>query len=303
MSIIFRALARLFRRTPRPSPVVPHTPLGLVAHRCDDAEVGALVSLGVRHVRVTFYVGADEGDPTYRTTFGARLEALRLNGIAPLVVVHDLRGGEIQVAHTMADLAASFPGTTWQVGNEWDGDANHPWARGDAYAGLMNIVAYNVRRMDPTARFVSLGLASPGSDTQRHGAFVRDYIAAGGPALDAWCVHAYGVPAVDAFRAVTSRMRAALPDKTPLWVTEFGVEGNQLREAYGALTTENIDAVQAGSWSSILTAAPSCNVQRLYGYALRLDDNGNDDGHGILRADGSERPACAVVRTYNKGRA
>lgn len=53
-----------------------------------------------------------------------------------------------------------------------------------------------------------------------------------------------------------------------------------------------IDAVQAASWQDVLTATPS-GVARLYGYQLWTDEN---DGHGIVRKDGTERPACDVLR-------
>lgn len=248
------------------TPVVGVTELGVVSHGTP-LEAEQTVALHMHDVRVTYDPALRSVD--YDATFAARLLHFRDQGVTPLVVVHHFTAGT-DIASTVADLTHRFPGTVWQVGNEGDAEVNGGMT-GTQYAALMRSVV----ALAPEARFVGMGLSctdnTPWSrtpDVVRQPAFLRAYLAAGGPMLDAWAIHTYGA---DLAHAVTVRVQATnavLRGRMPLYLTEIGYD-----------TID--DATQSAQLVAGLNAAHQNGVTRAYLYDL-WDGPGN---FGLYQSD------------------
>jgi len=275
---------------PKPLPIVvppiiaptARCAMGCVAQR-GAGDIAGMVALGAKIVRVTFYTAQDT--PQYRTDIASWLTQFDAAGIEPVIVVHDFQNATNAPA-MMASLVASFPNRTWQVGNEYNGQ---PWREkspgwgpgsttGTFYAGLMQQVVAACS----AARFVGMGLAFNFAQAQ----FLADYIAGGGPTLEAWCIHVYGCP----YNAnvTVPETTAVLQGKMPLWITEYGIEEASMVAAWGPQTLAQCDAEQCKEMAALLAVAGSLGVSRTYYYCY-WDDT--DTGFGLVRKDESHRPA------------
>lgn len=267
--------------------------VGIGSHGSSD-EATHVRGLAMRHVRVTYYVENDSEHA--RLLFRLRLEDLRAHGLEVLVVVHDF-APRTAAPDIMASLARSFPGTLWQVGNEWDWNGYS----GTDYAKLMQRVLPAIRSSDSSARVIGMGLATTDGqkwavsrDDVRLASFTRDYLQAGGPMLEAWAIHAYGMGLAAAVRARALATERELQHRMPLWVTEVGADRDGMQSAWGKLSAVAVDTLQARESVQALAAAQSAGVARLYFYQLWT---GDDDGFGFLRRDArTERPIVATIR-------
>lgn len=279
-----RFLCCWFRRgCLKPSPVYIPVPVascthGVVIQRGSQGEIDGVAALGAKVVRMTYFT-ANEVDPNYRRDFEGRLLALDAKGIETLLVVHDFPAWEA-VAPKMADLVQSFPNRTWQLGNEYDAQPWRGWGNtGARYATLMR----DVVTACPGQRFVGMGLASadgqgiPGvaPDITRQPQFLRDYLAANGTMLAAWCLHLYGTLATITAKAnATSQV---LAQRMPLWLTE-----------YNQSTPPDIsDATEVQIVSDVTANAARLGVSRTYFYDY-WDGPGS---RGLVRNDDTHRPA------------
>jgi hypothetical protein len=155
----------------------------------------------------------------------------------------------------------------------------------------------SIKKANPGARVVIGGLA--GADDQ-----IDDFLRGvyeGGGRFDVVAVHAYGPPIWWAARDRALVLRALMKEKgdtRPLWLTEFGISMARMRDLWQIRTVAAREQKQADEWRSV---ADSNDVRRLYdrlvGYVLV---DASDEGFGIVRADGTTRPAYDWLKTRNR---
>lgn len=278
--------------------VTPTIPVVGVGTHGSLHEAKQIASMHLNLTRVTYYTREDS--PQYRLEFAARLLDLRSHGLEVLVVVHDFVNRR-DAPQWMAVLAKAFPGTLWQVGNEWDA-VPAGYGTGGAYAELMKAVMFAMRNVETDARVVGMGLATADGrawsvvgDVPRTVAFTRDYLAAGGPVLEAWCLQVYGIPLRAAVKVRVQAAHDALAGAMPVWLTEVGSDRENLERSWGKQSLEQIDRWQAEQALDAILAAGEAGVERVYFYQLH---SGDDDGFGFLRSDATtERPIMNAMRT------
>ncbi|MEP6780194.1 MAG: hypothetical protein ABJC26_09915 [Gemmatimonadaceae bacterium] len=263
--------------------------------------------------RITFYTRVDTAG--YHAQYRLRLAALRAQNVQPLVVVHDFIVHDT-ADRTMAQLVRDFPGTMWQVGNEYDVHPEFAEYTGGGYAAWMRKIVKAMRAVDPNVFIVGMGLVC--TDGQDHtctgpgnvkNSFTRNYLLNGGPILNAWAIHSYGsslkyglsirVPAMlAALEAPRGRTLASVPAQTPvmpLWITEIGADQTGIESAYGGpRPLAQIDTIQSDEDMAAVTEAKRLGVARMYFYQL---SDGLDYGFGFVRADQlTKRPVFAAFK-------
>ncbi len=299
----------LIPRAPRYSPtmptVYPRRRAG-VTSSADATSIDALRRLGVTRVRYglswnnysdprTFAsdrATLDPGGKTIAQYTADDLHAFAAAGISVLVDVNTPPAGMTRATGItamppfVAGLAAAFPGCAWEILNEMTSDDsfNAGWyevsngaitdvTRGTWYGQLLAPVYDAVKAADPTALVVAGGI-DHGYTSFRTGLLVS---ATG--KFDAFCVHAYGPPALTNLKSTIDECKSIL-GAVPLWVTEFG---NQSPD----------DATQAADIGQCLAYIDAhCTANdRYYVYALI-----SADGLGIVNPDGSFRHAAFLLR-------
>jgi len=273
-------------QAPKPTPAPPPAPIvpcahGVILHRCSQEEIDGCLALGVRHVRVTYYTKAS---PAVNDAWRWKLLAFDAIGIEPLIIVHDVDSSD-QAVLVLTQLTALYSGRTWQVGNEWDGNLQHWCHTGGQYAVLMQRIVAAC----PGQQFVGMGLSFSAAQPN----FLRDYLAAGGPELVAWCIHTYGVPVLPAMREKVKATQAVLQNRWPLWITEYGIERSSQEAAWGPRTDAQVDEEHRLTVAQITANAGVCGVSRTYHYCY-WDDR--DFAFGLVRRDESRRPAWDAMR-------
>ena len=201
------------------------------------------------------------------------------------------------------DLRAN-PIRSWQVWNE----PNLPayWASGPdpaAYARLLLATARELRRADPHAEVVGAGLSQSRLGTP-FDAYVRGvYRAGGGKGMDVFALHPYAGNAAGTLQAVEAarRLLDRLGASQPIWITEFDWassgppspftlgESGQARELRAAIAGFAMRRKELGIRGAVY-------------YDWR--DSGTYPGGrdffglhtGLLRLDGSAKPALAALR-------
>jgi hypothetical protein len=285
MMQFLRAILALFgKRKPKPPVVVPPPPIiavacthGVVSHK-SAGDLDDLKALGVKIVRLTYYVR--NPDSTHWTW---QLPLFDAAGIEPMLVVHDTDSVEHTVA-TMADLTRRYSNRLWQVGNEWNASG---WSRGDfaitggQYAVLMQRV---IAACPAGTRFCGVGLAF----NYAQATYLADYLAAGGPTLEAWCIHTYGVPNTP--RLTVGQTQAVLKGRMPLWITEYGIEKASMEQAWGPQTDAAFEEEQRKEMIDLLAVAGSLGVSRTYYYCMS-----GDEKFALVMDDGRHRPAWDVL--------
>ncbi|MEP6765403.1 MAG: hypothetical protein ABJB66_13880 [Gemmatimonadaceae bacterium] len=251
--------------------------------------------------RITFYTRVDTAG--YHEQYRARLALLRAQNVQPLVVVHDFIVRDT-ADRTMAQLVRDFPGTTWQVGNEYDVHPDFAEHTGAGYAAWMRKIVKAMRAVDPNVFIVGMGLVcTDGQDYTCTGpgnvqnSFTRNYLLNGGPILNAWAIHSYGsslkyglsirVPAMlAALEPPRGRSLASVPAQSPvmpIWITEIGADKAGIEAAYGGgRSLAQIDTIQADEDMAAVNEARRLGVARMYFYQL---SDGLDYGFGFVRAD------------------
>lgn len=245
---------------------------GVVSHK-SAGDLTELQTLGVKIVRLTYYVRN-----TDNSHWPWHLEAFDAAGIEPMLCVHDTDSIEHTVT-TLAALTRQFPNRLWQVGNEWNasGWSHNDFAvKGKQYAVLMRRV---MAACPVGTRFCGVGLAFNFAQA----AYLADYLAAGGPMLEAWCVHTYGVPNYP--RATILDTQTVLRGRMPLWITEYGVEKAAMDKAWGPQTDAAFEEEQRKEMVDLLAVVPTLGVNRTYYYCFS-----GDLRFAMLMDDGRRRP-------------
>jgi hypothetical protein len=84
-------------------------------------------------------------------------------------------------------------------------------------------------------------------------------------------------------------------DRRPLWNTEFGQERAVIPD-HQQLTDAQTESEQLRAWRSVVEANARQHLyDRMYGYVLA---EGQDLGFGLVRQDGSVRPAYVWLRSW-----
>lgn len=276
--------------TELPAPPLPFTPnpnmiIGIGSHGSPD-EAAIMQRLGVKHVRVSYYMKNDSH--LERQMFALRLVDLQLHDLTPLVVIPDADPRNIAPIVSFARQMRA----TIQVGNEWDAQDY----TGTFYAKLMRAITDSV----DASQFVGMGLASTDGqawsktpDALRQAKFWRDYFVANGPSLRAYAIHCYGADLAAAVRTRVLATSFELPTGAELWITETGTDDVWMqRTGYDGRAA--FDTVQSLQAMRAINAARNAGVTRLYFF--QLWDN-TDEGFGFLRADArTTRPVFDAVR-------
>jgi hypothetical protein len=246
--------------------------------------------VGVRQVRASWWAWSKSADwawyPRYRRA-----------GVEVLPLVYAGPGDPATAAERMAaryralfDAYGPFPYV--QLDNEVDGDGpfgipgGDPYAQGRRWGAQMKRAARLIRRFDPDAKFVSAGVA-----WNREGVrdWLRGVVEEGG--FDVLAIHIYGIGPTG---EPLSRWRAARRAgwRGPIWATELGADHAQAR-----YVKRDPDQFQAEQLRRALTEDESrFGYERLYWFQLTPDPG----GFGILREDGTPRPAFTWLRSRQR---
>ncbi|HEX2188336.1 MAG TPA: glycosyl hydrolase [Longimicrobiaceae bacterium] len=281
-------LAALGGAAPGPAPPRAEPVLGLNVQPASAGELLPRVrEVGVRHVRASWWWWTTPADwswyPAYRR---AGIEVLPLVYAGP----GDPGGAGGRMARryrALFDAHGPFPYV--QLDNEVDGDGpfgipgGDPYRQGRRWGEQVRRAARLIRAFDPGVKLVSAGVA-----WNRDGVrdWLRGVVDAGG--FDVLAIHPYGIGSAG---EPLSRYRAVREAgwEGPVWATELGASDAQAR-----YVRRSPDAFQAEQLRTILTADPSrLGYERLYWFQL----TGDPEGYGILREDGTPRPAFAWLRS------
>lgn len=284
----------------------PRRIIGLSANPGSAQDRAALRSLGVRRIRWTLYwhnyldtrqFAADRSTPvasggqTAPQMFDADYRAAAAAGLDQLIIIHTppdgmtLQQGMTALPAFVAARAHQYPGTTWQILNEMDGEDafNGGWfnaksktvtqyQRGRAYGALLAAVVTAARKADPTVRIVGGGISLDPGD------FIRGMLETCSPSLlTAIAIHAYGRPNILQFRTKGIAARAAARG-VPVWITEFGsrLPTETLQRADLAADLDDYDA--------------NHRYDRAYLYTLE-----STDGYAIMSPTGVMRSAASLL--------
>jgi hypothetical protein len=286
-------LAAALAGAPAPAPVAAQAEPTL-AFNIQPSTAGRLLprvqDVGVRHVRASWWAWSKPADWSWYPRY-------RRAGVEVLPLVYAGPGDAATSAERMAaryralfDAYGPFPYV--QLDNEVDGDGQFgipgrdPYTQGRRWGAQMKRAARLIRRFDPDAKFVTAGVA-----WNREGVrdWVRGVIEEGG--FDVLAIHIYGIgptgEPLSRFRAV----RRAGWDG-PIWATELGTDHGQAR-----YVRRDPDQFQAEQLRRTLTEdASRFGYDRLYWFQLTPDP----DGFGILREDGTPRPAYTWLRSRQR---
>jgi hypothetical protein len=289
------------------APAAPRRMIGVSANPASARDLAAVRALGVREIRWTLYwknyldtrrFASDRSTPiptggiTVPQMFDADYRAAKAAGLDQLIVIHTpptgmtLQQGMSAMPSFVAARAREYPGTTWQILNEMDGEDafNGGWfnakarsvtqyQRGRSYGSLLAAVATAARRADPTARIVAGGIALEPSE------FLRGMWETCSPSLlTAVAVHAYGRPSILQFRSKGIAARDAARG-VPVWITEFG----------SRLPTETLQRADLAADFADYDA--NHRYDRAYLYSLS-----SQDGYGVMSPSGTLRSAANLLR-------
>lgn len=270
------------------APQRPEPALGMNVHPATaEAMLPRLRELGVRHVRTSWWWWTTPQEwgwyPRYRR---AGVEVLPLVYAGP---GDPDRAGERIARRYRALFDAYGPFPYVQLDNEVDGDGpfgipgGDPYTQGRRWGEQMRRAARLIHRFDPGVKLVSAGVA-----WNREGVrdWVRGVVEVGG--FDVLAIHPYGIGAAG---EPLSRYRALREAgwRGPVWATEVGTNHAQAR-----YIRRDPDAFQAEQMRTVLTEDPSrSGYERLYWFQLA----GDPEGYGILREDGTPRPAYRWLRS------
>lgn len=201
----------------------------------------------------------------------------------------------------------------WEVWNEenlvnfWGGgnsnNPNSPAPSAAAYAKLLQIVTPTIHSANPKATVVSGGTGGAFADPKDVDAvqYVKDMYASGAQNnFDALAIHAYAdaqninIGEFNRLGVYRSVMDSYGDTKKQLWITE---SGTKVAEAgNGSKATEQdqsyLEPQMIASWKQIHDHGPM--------FVFSLEDD-VDPGYGLLRADGTPRPAYqTLVAEMNK---
>lgn len=261
--------------------------VGIGTHSLAASELDILDSLRVKHIRHTLYA--------YEEFTHDRADAIRYaveRGFSLLIVVHGVERMTLVDWIHWWDRVLDEVGTeveAWQIGNE------HPFFGNMATHCLWHTAAAREIRMAP-GDFDALVVSMDLSRADYREAFQRL-----NPPTDAWAVHCYEYPNAPQIKRLANQLMR------PLWLTEFSVTEASIPgdHAEGSGGWENVQATEVRNG---LEAAGPAGYSRSYYYNLRTNEGVNlkpdepVEKHGIVRLDGTLRPAAEVLRDYVKAR-
>ncbi|MBP5275067.1 MAG: cellulase family glycosylhydrolase [Abditibacteriota bacterium] len=312
----------------------PSPELCIGVHLPDQKAVDDLKELGIRCVRFTIYWNDVEPEKNkyspealehYDRIFGVLLK----NGMVPAPVIHgnppfvSFRGRGTAY-RDFADFAAMCASRWkecryWELWNEMDSDFTDLFgakdsripqeARGRYYAEMLKTAYPAVKKANPRAIVVMGGVAGSITD------FMRGVYKAGGRGyFDIMNIHTYGMPLAWSFvnRGLEAkRVMDAFGDGTkPVWNTEFGTEAGSYVAAWGKPESlSSFDDIQA----DYLTELARLNKETalydkcfIFQYLAaseggkeaveELGGDPEDYTYGIMRSDGSPRPAFEALK-------
>ncbi|MBV9774913.1 MAG: hypothetical protein JO040_13245 [Gemmatimonadetes bacterium] len=249
--------------------------------------LGRVRDLDVHYVRASWWAWTKPADWTWYPRFkAAGIEVLPLVYAGPGTPA--TAGARIAARYrTLFNAYGHFPYV--QLDNEVDGDGpfavkgGNPYQQGRKWGEQMRIAARLIHAFDPGAKIVTAGVA-----WNREGVrdWVRGVVSVGG--FDVLAIHPYGIGCAG---EPLSRYQAVRDQgwKGPIWATEVGVSQAQAR-----YIRRDADAFQAEQMRRCLREDPSrLGYQRLYWFQLTPDG----EGWGILRRDGTPRPAYTWLRS------
>lgn len=262
-------------------------PVGLVVHDLSAATRAKLDELGVKRVRMTVYYYLWKHDIEYRALVTEYLASS--GGLDLILVLHSGVGakGDLEgFVEFLVQIHNLAPKAALQLWNEVD-SPNGPGNGWLHFAGDPELYGKHVqvvRDRLPDAVLVGAGLSGSGEDLKR---WVRALDAS---PVDVIAVHTYGFPVVLSWRE-KARVVREITDK-PVWNTEVGIEL--------AAVPEDL----RGDWGEqqahlLRESITEPLYDRAYIYVLQ---DGVPNGHSILGADGSLRPAAVMLREWNGGR-
>jgi hypothetical protein len=219
------------------------------------------------------------------------------------------RGELAEWREIAALLATRYPRAAgieiWNEPNDvvfWDG-----WPDAERYAQLLAEAHRAVKQVNPAMRVLTGGFADP---PPGRGIGLRDFLsgvldAGAESSFDALAFHVYPrdsslstlAPTLETVRSLRDRFR---PDRPPLWITETGFTTS------GPLPARRSESKQATSLVDLYrTLRRQPDVQGVVINSL-LELPGNPGsagpGYGIVRADGTRKPAyCALARELWRG--
>jgi hypothetical protein len=287
-----------------------HAAVGIAVHRIDAQSVREVRELGIRHIRYTLYWSLWQSSD-YRRKWEEDLRRGLSAGFEPLVVVHSPPFGNFQqrervylaFSRFMAARAAQFPQVhAWQLWNEMDVaftdvfGAGHDDVslreRGRLYGEMLRLAYPAIKHGNPHALVVVGGIAS---DVE---AGFLDGLYDSRAEYDVLAIHTYGFPLLLQFQRrgeETRRIMARHHDRRPVWNTEFGQERAVIPD-HQQLTDAQTESEQLRAWRSVVEANDRQHLyDRMYGYVLA---EGQDLGFGLVRQDGSVRPAYLWLRNW-----
>jgi hypothetical protein len=210
-------------------------------------------------------------------------------------------------ADFMAERVMQFPEVrAWQLWNEMDVTftdvfgAGHQEIslrqRGRYYADMLQLSYPAIKRANPKTLVVVGGIASDIEGGFLSGLYDK------GAQFDVLSIHTYGYPLILSFQQrgrAARRMMESQGDRRPLWNTEFGLE-RAVVPGYQHLTPTQADSIHLGAWRAVLEANLRDRLyDRIYGYVLA---EWTDLGFGLVRPDGSTRPAYGWLRMWARRR-
>jgi hypothetical protein len=215
-------------------------------------------------------------------------------------------GGSFWATHPQAPAQ---PVQAWQVYNEVNGTDQWPNPNPAEYATFLAATSAAIRGADPAAKVVLAGLA------EKMTIWLRDYL----PALyqqpgfaasfDVMAVQGYAVAPLDVAGILeeTHAIMAANGDGArPLWVTEMSWATGGPEHPF-VVGEDSQAANLRTSWDALIGCAPRWNLQRVYWFGWQDKPAATADGdywgyhNGLMRLDGSEKPALAAADEYTSG--
>jgi hypothetical protein len=217
----------------------------------------------------------------------------------------------------------------WEIWNEQNMKSSWlPSADPVAYTKLLESAYPAIHAADSRAVVIAGGLApsATGDGNMAPITFLSDMYASGARAyFDAVAVHPYSFPVLPSYYVswnAWSQMTATSPSirsvmtsngdgQKKIWMTEFGAPtgGPGNNSATDNYIVGNPDHVSESIQSAILTQAVALQSQDLWAGPIFLytyKDNGshsasNENFFGLLRADGTKKPAYDAVRMLLSG--
>lgn len=295
-----------------------------------EAEFADLSALGVRWLRTDLNWALVQ--PTPRNAYDWRgfdrivdlakrynLHLLPVLGSVPAWAIRPAETGEVPFdvdafGRFSAAAVARYQGRgidAWEIWNEPNMTGSWPGTPdAAAFATVLKAASAAIKSVDPEAYVISGGLA-PAPDTGPEGAvthvaavFYLDglYGAGAGNAVDAIGFHPYSWPlpptkavSWNGWQMMIGPIRAVMESHgdqaKPIWLTEYGAP----TQGAGITEADQVDTLREGT--TLARSYPWAGPLFFYSYKDQgTDPQNTEDWFGLLRKDGTQKPAYDVFR-------